>query len=229
MKADKDTIDFGEWKVQTKWEDIDLETFSKIEKYVADSKDGFDIREVLHILTNKTKDDINMLPAEFLDNIMGKLEFLSTKPETVNESKNEIIIDGEKYSINYFEKMKTGEYVAMDMAIKNDKYDYASVLAILCRKKGEIYDSKFEAEVFEERRKMFLKQPVVNILPCVNFFLELWLQRETRSQLYTQAEEAINHIQERIDNLPKTGVFRKLYLNLQVKRLRKLLKSSKSI
>lgn len=223
----EDIIDFGTFSVPTRWEDLDLATYSEIERYYGDEDKKFDVREVLHIFTHKTVDEINQLPAEFMQILLEKLSFLQTKPE-IAEPSNKIIVNGEEYMINIFEKMKTGEYVASDAVIKGDKHDYASILAILCRKKDEVYDSHFEAELFEKRREMWGKQPVVKILPLVNFFLQLWYVQGMNSQLYSQVEEAVNHIQQNIDNSPKIGAFKRLYLNWRMKKLKRLLKSNKN-
>ena len=224
---DNNIIDYGEWVIPTSWHNITLDMFSDIEKYYEDKDKNFDIREVLHIITGKSQDEINALPAEFLDKILEKLSFLSEKPET-EEPRNWIVVDGEKYIVNTFEKMKTGEYVSFDMAMKNDKHDYSTFMAILCRKQGEIYDSKYEAELFEERKKMFGKVPVMDVMAVVSFFLALWFVQETNTQLSLKVEEAVNLIQQNIDSSDKIGAFRKYYLTSQVKKLRKLLKSSKS-
>ena len=223
----EDIIDLKEWTVPTKWEDLDLATYSDIERYYSQEDKKFDVREVLHIFTHKTVDEVNELPAEFMQILLEKLSFLQTKPE-IAEPSNKIIVNGEEYMINIFEKMKTGEYVASDAVIKGDKHDYASILAILCRKKDEVYDSHFEAELFEKRREMWGKQPVVKILPLVNFFLQLWYVQGMNSQLYSQVEEAVNHIQQNIDNSPKIGAFKRLYLNWRMKKLKRLLKSNKN-
>ena len=188
----------------------------------------FDVREVLHILTNKDWDEINALPAEFLDTILTHLIFLTTTPE-VGEASNKIVVDGVEYKINVMEKLKLGEYVAVDTVLKADKHDYASILAILCRKEGEIYDSTYEAEVFDKRKEMFENQPVTKILPIVSFFLDLYITLETPSQLYSQVESAISHIQQTIDSSQKIGASKRLSLNWQMKKLRKSLKSIKRI
>ena len=226
---EKDIIkDFGKWNVPTKWDDITLKIYQEIEKYYEEKDNQFDVRDVLHILTDKSEDEINELPAEFLDTILTHLIFLTTTPE-VGEASNKIIIDGETYLINIMEKLKLGEYVAVDNVIKADKHDYASILAILCRKEGEVYDSKFEAEVFEKRKEMFEKQPVTNILPIIGFFLNLYIISEKHSQLYSLVEEGINLTQQNIDSLEKIGVSKRLSLNWQMKKLRKSLKSIKHI
>jgi hypothetical protein len=227
---DKEVIkDFGKWNVPTKWDDITLKIYQEIEKYYEDKETKeFDVREVLHILTNKDWDEINALPAEFLDTILTHLIFLTTTPE-VGEASNKIVVDGVEYKINVMEKLKLGEYVAVDTVLKADKHDYASILAILCRKEGEIYDSTYEAEVFDKRKEMFENQPVTKILPIVSFFLDLYITLETPSQLYSQVESAISHIQQTIDSSQKIGASKRLSLNWQMKKLRKSLKSIKHI
>ena len=221
--------DFGKWNVPSKWDDVTLKIYQDIERYYADKEERqFDVRDVLHILTNKSIDEINELPSEFLDTILTHLLFLVTTPD-VGEPSNKIVIDGEEYIINVMEKLKLGEYVAVDNVIKADKSDYASILAILCRKKGEAYDSKFEAETFEKRKEMFESQPVTKILPLIGFFLNLYIVSERHSQLYSLVEEGINLTQQNIKSLENLGVFKRLSLNWQMRKLRKSLKSIKRI
>ena len=218
--------DFGEWNCPTKWDDVTLKIYQEIDKYYKDKDKKFDVRDVLHILTNKSDDEINELPAEFLDTILTHLIFLTTTPE-VGEPSNKIKIDGEVYMVNVMEKLKLGEYVAVDNVIKADASDYASILAILCRKEGEVDDSKFEAEVFEKRKEMFENQPVTKILPLISFFLDLYMVSKIPSQLFSAVEEGINLIQQSIKNSENLGAFKKLSLNWQMKKLRKSLKSIK--
>lgn len=224
----ENVIDFGSWTVPVSWEEITLKQFQEIEKYYSNKDKDFDIREVLHIFTNKTEDEINALPITFTNELMNKLMFLKDKPKDYEPS-NFIEIDGVRYSINVMEKLKTGEYVAIDTILKSDPHDYISIFAVLCRKDGEIYDSKFEAELFEERQKLFAKQPVTKIMPLISFFLNLYVVRKTHSLLYSEVEEGLNLIQQSIDNSENLGVFKRRSLNSQMKKLRKLLKSNKSI
>lgn len=224
---EKDIIDYGSITVPTKWDDVTLDMFADIERYYQDKDKDFDVREVLHIMIGKDIDFINSLPAEFLDAIMQKLSFLQTQPE-IGEASNKIEIDGETYQVNVFEKLRTGEYVSFDMAMKADKYDYSTFMAILCRREGEKYNSKYEAELFDERKKMFGRQPVTKIMPIVSFFLNLWFVQESHSQLYSKVQEALDLTQRNIDNSGKIGVFRRFYLNWQMRRLKRSLKSSNS-
>lgn len=226
---DKEIIkDFGSISVPASWSDITLEKYQKIERFYEDKEDDFNVLDVLDILIDKDRDYISSLPAEFLDTILTHLVFIATTPE-VGEATNKIKIDGEEYIINVMEKLKLGEYVAVDNIIKNDKHDYASILAVLCRKSGEVYDSRYEAEVFEKRKEMFEKQPVTKILPLIGFFLNLFIISERYSRLYSLVEEGISHIQQTIDNSQKIGVSKRLSLNWQMRKLRKSLKSIKHI
>ena len=224
----ENVIDLGKWTVPSKWDDVTLEMFQKIEKYYSDKDKDFDVREVLDIFTDHTRDEIDQLPINFTDKLLNELSFLKEQPK-YGDASPKIEIDGEEYCINVMEKLKTGEYVAIDTILKSDPHDYISILAVLCRKNGEIYDSKFEAEVFEDRQKLFAKQPIMKIMPLIAFFFNLYILRMTHSQLYSEVEEGLNLIQQNIDNSENLGVFKRHSLNSQMKKLRKLLKSNKSI
>ena len=223
----ENNIDFGEWIVPTSWDEVTLKQFQEIERYYADKESGFDARDVIHILCNKTIDEVNMLPIQFSEKIMEKLLFLQEKP-TEEKPSNSIVIDGEKYSINYMEKLKLGEYVSVDSLLKEDRFNYAAFLAILCRKDGEVYDSKFEAEMLDDRIKMFEGISIVKVLPIVNFFLNLYIVSQIPTQLSLEVEEVLNHIAQSIDSSHKIGAFRKRYLKWRMNRLRKSLNSSKN-
>lgn len=225
---DKDTIDYGEWNVPSRWEEVTLKMFSDIERYYGDKDKKFDARQVLHIFTNKTIDEINELPIAFVEILMDKLSFLQESPKE-KEPSNKIKVDGETYIINIMEKLRTGEFIAVDSVLKDDKYDYASILAILCRKEGEIYDSKFEAELFEDRRKMWERQPITSILPLIAFFLSLYIMLETPSQVSSLVEVELNRIQKDIETLRKDGALSALSTKLLKRKLKKLKKSIKCI
>lgn len=229
MKIDEDgNVDFGSVTCPTKWDDVTLEMFQKIDKYYSNKDEKFDVRNVLDIMCNLTREEIDQLPIDFTDKLLNELSFLKEQPK-YGDASPKIKIDGEEYCINVMEKLKTGEYVAIDTILKNDSHDYISILAVLCRKQGEIYDSKFEAEVFEERQKLFAKQPIMKIMPLISFFLGLYIVCRTHFLLYSEVEEGLNLIQQNIDNSENLGVFKRRSLNSQVKKLRKLLKSNKSI
>lgn len=200
------------------WDSVTLDKFMRIRDA------GDNIVEVLAVLADKPVDEVMSYPMEIVQTAMGRMEFLTVSPYSDRPSPS-IVIDGETYSVNITEKLKTGEFVAADSVLKNNKDDYASLLAILCRKDGEVYDSVFEAEKFDERREMFLRQPITAILPVTAFFLRFWSLSETLSLLYSAVEEAASHTQRLIESSTRIGALRRLYMR---RRMRNLIKSMKS-
>ena len=223
-----DIIDYGEWTVPTSWDDITLKTYQEIERYYEDKDKDFDLREVIHIITNHTIDEVNALPVEFLDSIMEKMAFLQESPSNEKPT-NSVEIDGEKYTVHTENKLKVGEYIAADTAMKGDMHNYAALMAILCRKDGEIYDSKFENEVLEDRIKMWEKQPVTKILPVVGFFLNLYIILQMPTILSSKVMEAIDLTRKDIETLQKNGAISKRSMKSAMKKLKKLEKSISTI
>ena len=223
--------DFGEWKVPSSWDDLTLGKFQELER-LYDTEDGnerkFDVRDVLDLMTDRTKDEINELPIEFTDSLLRKMYWLHEQPDFGKPS-NKITIDGETYTVHNENEMKFGEYVALDTALKGDKHNYAAMLAILCRKDGEIFDAKFENEILPSRIEFWKNVSVMKVMPIVSFFLELSSMSLQVSQLSLEIQEGINHILKHIETSKRNGVFSALYTKWQVRKLRKLQKSIKNI
>ena len=221
-------IDLGVWNVPKSWDEVTLKQYQEIERYYDGKEENFDVRKVLHILTNHTEDEINMLPLDFLEKIMGSLTFLQ-EPIKEEEPRNWVEIDGERYTVHTEQQLKTGEYIASDTALKGDKHNYAGLLAILCRKEGELYDSKFENEVLESRIKMFEQQPITKILCIIGFFLQLYITSMTPTLLSSKVREAIDLTRKDIETSAKNGEVSKRSMKSAMKKLRKLEKSINSI
>ena len=221
--------DFGEWKVPSSWDDLTLGKFQELERlYDGDEERKFDVRDVLDLMTDRTKDDINELPIEFTDSLLRKMYWLHEQPDFGKPS-NKVIIDGVQYTVHNENEMKFGEYVALDTALKGDKHNYAAMLAILCRKDGEIFDAKFENEVLPSRIEFWKNVSVMKVMPIVSFFLELSSMSLQVSQLSLEIQEGINHILKHIETSKRNGVFSALYTRWQMRKLKKLQKSIKNI
>ena len=155
MVIDKNgNIDFQEWTCPTSWSDITLEQLQKIQGLYTDNQKERNIIDYIHILTNHTREEVEALPYEFTERLLDEMSFLLTPLPEVKPS-TEVYVNGEKYVANTQEKMKTGEFVATQMALQNDANNYAAILAIIARKEGEKYDSHFENEVLAERIELF--------------------------------------------------------------------------
>ncbi|MBR2558601.1 MAG: hypothetical protein IKE95_09605 [Methanobrevibacter sp.] len=220
--------DFGSINVPDGWDKITLKKYQEIEAFYEEREDNFNVIDVLDIMIDKDKDYIQSLPAEFLDMILDKLSFLAEKPE-VGEPTNKIKIDGETYIIHFENQLKVGEYIAADTILKSDKHNYAALLAILCRKEGEAYDSKFENEIIEDRIKLWEKQPVINVMPLIGFFLMLSNLSLMPTLLSSSIEEMVSHIAKNIETLHQNGEISKRSMKSQMKKLKKLQKSIKCI
>ena len=223
--------DFGEWKVPQSWDDLTLGKFQELERLYDgddDKERKFDVRDVLDLMTDRTKDEINELPIEFTDMLLRKMYWLHEQPDFGKPS-NKVIIDGVQYTVHNENEMKFGEYVALDTAMKGDKHNYAAMLAILCRKDGEIFDAKFENEILPSRIEFWKNVSVMKVMPIVSFFLELSSMSLQVSQLSSEIQEGINHILKHIETSKRNGVFSALYTKWQVRKLKKLQKSIKNI
>lgn len=230
--TDENIIDLGEVFVPESWDDITLKQFIEMQKFyeehnVEDSSQ-VTFKDLLHIMINKDIDFINQLPIEFVEKIIDKLDFLQ-EPLKCDEPTNCIELNGEKYTVHTENQLKTGEYIAAETAIKADKYNLAAILGILCRKEGELYDSKFENEVLSDRIAMFENVSVVKVLPIVNFFLSLWIISNQNTQLFTMVQEAVDLLVKDIETSAKSGGRSKLSTWLQMRKLKKLQKSIKHI
>ena len=221
--------DFGEWKVPQSWDELTLGKFQELERlYDGDEERKFDVRDVLDLMTDRTKDEINELPIEFTDSLLRKMYWLHEQPDFGKPS-NKVTIDGVQYTVHNENEMKFGEYVALDTALKGDKHNYAAMLAILCRKEGEIFDAKFENEILPSRIEFWKNVSVMKVMPIVSFFLELSSMSLQVSQLSSEIQEGINHILKHIETSKRNGVFSALYTKWQVRKLKKLQKSIKNI
>lgn len=226
--ADEVIMDFGEWKTPRGWNELTLKQFQDIERYYSDKDKQFDVREVLNLFTDHSVEEISQLPIDFVDKLLNELSWLQDAPE-YGEARPYIDINGERYQVNVQEKLKTGEYIAVETAMKGDVHNYAAILAILCRKQGEIYDSHFENEVLPSRIELFERQPMMNVMPIVSFFLNLWLVLGKHTLLYSTVREQVDLTRKHIETLHKNGEISKRSMRSAMKELRKLEKSISSI
>jgi len=225
---DKEIIDYGEIHVPSSWDEITLKTYQRIEEYyeTITGDTHFNVMDVLDIFIDKDKDYLMSLPSEFLDIILDKLSFLTTPMKTLEPS-NIIEINGEKYIVNVQNKLKTGEFIASDSILKDDRHNYAAMLAILCRKEGEIYDLHFENEVVQDRITLFEQQPITKIMPIITFFLSLYGLSVMISQLSSKVEEAIDLTRRNIETSHKNGEISRRCMKSAMKKLKKLEQSIK--
>jgi hypothetical protein len=225
--------------VPTSWEEVTLKQFTeylqKLEELKKENEDELDksklVFESITSFSNLTKEDLAQYPIDVVERIIEKMDFL-TKPLPDYEAKNKITVNDEEYQINFFEKLKLQEYLDANQVLEKDKYNYALLLTILCRKNGEVYNDDFIANTLEDRQKMFEGLPVSKVMPLVNFFLNYLKIYKTCTLLSMLADhekaEIINYVENTLVSLEKEA-FSLRYSPLLIIRLKRLLRLAKNI
>lgn len=216
-------MNFGEVTLPTKWSDITLKQFMQLmDIYEKENKDMLDI---LELFSQRSRKELRMMPSDFIDTMLVHLQFMNK--QLVVEPNSEIEIEGKKYIVNYMEKLKLGEWVDADEAVKVK--NYPALLAILARQKGEVYDDDFIANKLDERIKMFEEVSIDKALVLINFFLKLSLQSRIHSPEYlTVAKEQVRSLVQSIRNSLPSGVgnmFSSLCAKIKLRKLEKQLNS----
>ena len=213
--------------IPTSWDEITLNQFVKLQSlYANENKPSFN--EIISVLTNIELNELNEYPYFIIEKLMDKLDYLSQ--EITDKVSNKIEINGETYQINYLEHLKFGEYVDVNTVIDGDKNNFKAILAILCRKEGEIYNDDFIALELNKRMDMFDMQPITKVYPLINFFLTLSMTSEHNMKSYLEnLKDLANHTVQHYINSLKSGLGRKRFLNWRMRKLQKLKKSLECI
>ena len=159
-------MNFGKVQLPTKWEDITLEQFQELMRIY--NEEDRDILDIVSLFSKKDKNELRQMPAEFVETMIVHLQFMNCKLDA--EPISSIVIDGNLYKLNYMEKLKMGEWVDSETVMQADKYDYSSLLGILCRLDGEVYDDDFIANKLDKRIEMFKQLSITKALGLLNFF-----------------------------------------------------------
>lgn len=259
--------DFGSITVPTKWDEVTLQMLSDylalskekeeaLEKDKAqaerdktempnekDEKYNITDKDLLKCFTDFDMDKYDILPVELYNSIMSNFSFvLEDMPQW--KPSNHLSYNGIEFTINTTEAMKVREYEDAEMILRNNMYDYPSLLAVLCRKVtgiktdnvtglswevNEVYDSEFANKIFDARREMFAKMPITKVMPLIGFFLIRKIESTSLSQnsLTTIAQNLYDTLQV-IEDSHKTTGLQKLFLRHRMIKLRKLKKYIKS-
>ena len=219
-------IDYGEIKVPTSWDEVTVKKYIELSR-LYDNENKPELIDMIPILIDRDRDYVMSLPTEFLSIILDKLTFLTKDIDA--EPTNEIKINDGTYIINYQEKLRVGEYLAADTLLKEDDKDIAKLLAILCRKKDEVYDTDFTTNVLNDRIKLFEEQPITKVIPLFFFMLTLYATLQSPITLSLNIRENISHIRQNIESLRKDGELGTLTFKYVMRKLRKYEKTINKI
>lgn len=260
--------DFGSITVPTKWDEVTLQMLSDylalskekeeaLEKDKAQAeKDKTDMpnekdekynltdKDLLRIFTNFDMEKYDILPVELYNSIMSNFSFvLEDMPQW--KPSNHLSYNEMEFVINTMEALKVKEYEDAEMIVRNNIYDYPSLLAVLCRKVtgtktdnvtgltweiNEEYNSEFANKIFDARREMFAKMPITKAMPLISFFLLRGLECNNLSQnsITTLAHQLDEVVGNMLDSINSMGLRKWLYLPQMIK-LKKYKKSINSI
>ena len=248
--------DFGSITVPTKWA-LSKEKEEALEKDKAQAeKDKTDMpnekdekynltdKDLLRIFTNFDMEKYDILPVELYNSIMSNFSFvLEDMPQW--KPSNHLSYNEMEFVINTMEALKVKEYEDAEMIVRNNIYDYPSLLAVLCRKVtgtktdnvtgltweiNEEYNSEFANKIFDARREMFAKMPITKAMPLISFFLLRGLECNNLSQnsITTLAHQLDEVVGNMLDSINSMGLRKWLYLPQMIK-LKKYKKSINSI
>lgn len=246
-KKEEEIKSFGDVTIADSWDKVTLKMFEDYIRRTEPDENGNEkqltVYDVLEIFSNMKREDIEQLPVEFVDALMSRLSFMEFPMKEYKPS-NYLKVGDDTYMINFYEQMREKEYEDCQLVIKSDKYDYAGILAIVCRKIideqvddlsketwkiTEKYDTEFANVKYEARKKAFENMPVGDVMPLMAFFLNRWMQSEQVSQAYLEkAKDETGRFVENIEtslkdmDLPK---WRLMLCKIQLRRLKKLVNS----
>lgn len=260
--------DFGKIKVPTKWEEVTLQMLSDYLKLSKDKEEALEKdkaqakrdktempnekdekynltdKDLLSVFTDFDMEKYDLLPVELYNSIMANFSFVLEEMPAWKPSK-ELHYNGIHFVINDMDSLKVKEYEDAEMVLRNNQFDYPSLLAILCREvKGkktdnvtgisylvnEDYDSEFANLIFDARRKMFAEMPITTAMPLIGFFLLKGIESNSLSQnsITTLAHQLDEVVVNMLDSINSMGFRKWLYLPQMIK-LKKYRKSINSI
>ena len=260
--------DFGSITVPTKWEEVTLQMLSDylalskekedaLEKDKAqaerdktempnekDEKYNITDKDLLKCFTDFDMEKYDVLPVELYNSIMSNFSFvLEDMPQW--KPSNHISYNGMEFIVNDKETLKVLEWDDCESILRNNIYDYPSLLAVLCRKVtgtktdnvtglswevNEVYDYEFANKIFDARREMFAKMPITKVMPLIVFFLTKGLISTNLSQnSITMIGHQLLSLVENLEDSARHMVFKKPSMIVAMIKLRKLKKSIKCI
>ena len=260
--------DFGSITVPTKWDEVTLQMLSDylalskekeeaLEKDKAqaerdktempnekDEKYNITDKDLLKCFTDFDMEKYDVLPVELYNSIMSNFSFvLEDMPQW--KPSNKISYNGMEFVVNDKESLKVLEWDDCESILRNNMYDYPSLLAVLCRKVtgtktdnvtglswevNEVYDYEFANKIFDARREMFAKMPITKVMPLIGFFLTKGLISTNLSQnSITMIGHQLLSLVENLEDSARHMVFKKPSMIVAMIKLRKLKKSIKCI
>jgi hypothetical protein len=163
-----------EFKLINKWEDVTIETYSKLMTFTNGTKSS-EALETLTELSNIPKELLKQLELKHIVLMLEKLSHLQSQEDTT--LKNIIEIDGVRYGFHPdFDEMTLGEYADIESFIKSgaDKH-LPEIMAVLYRPIKEEVDGVYTIEAYDGnikiRTEVMRKMSATQVHSALVFFL----------------------------------------------------------
>lgn len=124
-------------------------------------------------------------PTRLFDIVAESLSFVFD--ENNHQAAHQIEIEGIEYSISFSDELTLAEWIDVELAFEDEKLQsrLSGILSILCRPRGERYDSKR----CESRKEMFANLSMDKVFPLLSFFLQQNEVSEMTSSLYSYLQD----------------------------------------
>ncbi len=155
-------------KIPNKWSDIKLGQFIEMSKW-----DGLNEKEQVKKFIELFNPEVNIddILLSELEEITHYFNFLTTPPTTLH---NDFIINGDLYRWNRgIDKITIGEMISYEILVEKAKgYEYGSILlSILLKKVVDGKEEDFNADILNDRRKLFEDNLTMDEVYGLIFFL----------------------------------------------------------
>lgn len=160
------------------WQDINVETYKKIQEYLTSTNDG-NIEQSVHLLSlieGKDEDTYFNMPINKLTEEFGKLKFMECTP-TAAQVKNTYEINGTEYVLTTnLQEMTVAQYIDYQVYIKNPQQYMQEMLTVFLIPKGKKYNEDYDvAAAAKDMGKMAITDAY-----GISFFLTVLLRSLTK-------------------------------------------------
>jgi hypothetical protein len=181
------TLNKKEYNMPTAWNDMNLKKYVELAK-LEEAKESFGMPElyllkIIEALCDAEQGDLDDLTLDMVSELSQEVGFLQQEPTWGNT--RHIEIEGQDYVFpEDLNKLTMGEYISIK-TLQEQQTSSADLipwlLAIILRpgrkeyneetKKEKWIQDKFNTANLEWRKELFMKQPVMNLMGPVSFFL----------------------------------------------------------
>lgn len=206
------------YNVPESWDDVTLGQYEKWFDYVADTK--MKEVELVSLISTIPFDLLSTLPLSFYTDVLNMVSFAFAGNDF--KPSNNILIDDEVYSVSVKDELTLAQYVDVEATFEEEGNDsrLSEILAIVCLKKGEKYDSK----ILKERKKLFQDLKMNEVFPLLAFFLQLRKNLLIITTFYSNVVEQANQFASLIRTSAENGDGIRLLPKLQRMKYRSLMK-----